>query len=355
MSSRSILLAVLLFTGLLRGGVLWVMRENLNEDRDAYREIAENLATYRVYGLGKDGEPRPTAYRPPLYPVMLAKLAGEGLQVTPVRVAILHWLLGMGTVALTWVLAGRMARCEDSSVQSGVSATRSSSRHTLLCVVASLLIACDPILLHWSTYVMTETLATFLAILALYTLTRFHFDRRPMNASFVGCTLGLAILCRPTFLPWAGLCGLGLLFLQASGGRQPPDTSAPREHWLVQSCRRLANLVTLGLVAAIIVFPWGYRNYQQFGKPIVTTTHGGYTLYLANNVYFYDYLRNGSSGLAWNPAEKRHLPNDYDNNPSSFEEVEWGRRWDSYGYNSKNWNRSMEIVCDNAVYNAAWC
>src|SRR5437868_7024817 len=81
------------------------MRENLKEDRDAYREIAENLATYRVFGLGKDGQPRPTAYRPPLYPVILAKLAGEGLEVTPLRVAILHWLLGMGTVGLTWVVA----------------------------------------------------------------------------------------------------------------------------------------------------------------------------------------------------------------------------------------------------------
>src|SRR6476646_8728107 len=84
------------------------MRDNLNEDRDAYREIAENLATYRIYGLGKDGEPRPTAYRPPLYPVLLAKLAGEGLEVTPLRVALLHWLLGMGTVGLTWVVGKKM-------------------------------------------------------------------------------------------------------------------------------------------------------------------------------------------------------------------------------------------------------
>ena len=107
-SSRYALLSVLFFAALLRGGVLWVMQGNLNEDRDAYREIAENLATYRVFGLGKDGEPRPTAYRPPLYPVMLAKLAGEGLQVTPLRVALLHWLLGMGTVWLTWLVAEKL-------------------------------------------------------------------------------------------------------------------------------------------------------------------------------------------------------------------------------------------------------
>lgn len=288
MSSRHSLLAVLLFAALLRGGVLWVMRNNLIEDRDAYREIAENLATYKVYGLGKDGEPRPTAYRPPLYPVMLAKLAGEGLQVTPLRVALLHWVLGMGTVWLTWLVAKKMGEEKQGT--------------EWMPAVAAVLVACDPILLHWSTFVMTETLATFLAILAVYTLTRFHFDRRPMNAGFAGCALGLAALCRPTFLPWAGLCGLGLLILQASGGRKPPDTSAAREWWLVQSFRRVANLAAFGLVAAVVVFPWGYRNYQQFGKPIITTTHGGYTLLLGNNDSFYEYLKQPDD-VPWSSTE----------------------------------------------------
>lgn len=291
---RFLLLFVLLFTAILRGGLLWGMRDNLSEDRDAYREIAENLAVHRVYGLN-DGvnPPRPTAYRPPLYPVILAKLAGEGLQVTPLRVAILHWLLGIGTVWLTWVVAGMLFRDAGASGQLGLGEWRPA--------LAALLVACDPILLHWSTFVMTETLAAFLAVLALYTLTRFHFDRRPLNAAFAGVALGLAILCRPTFLPWAGLCGIGLLFLQASRVRQPPDTSAAAKRNLhSQYVRRFANLASFGLVAAVVVFPWGYRNYQQFDKPIITTTHGGYTLHLANNDLFYDYLSNDNSSLPWN-------------------------------------------------------
>ncbi len=290
MSFRYHLLCLLLFAAFLRGGVLWVMRDNLTEDRDAYREIAENLATYRIYGLGKGSEPRPTAYRPPLYPVLLAKLAGEGLEVTPLRVALLHWLLGIGTVWLTWVTAGMFCREVDGG---GTGAVWRPA-------FAALLVACDPILLYWSTYVMTETLAAFLAILALYTLARFHVGRRPMNAAFAGCALGLAVLCRPTFLPWAGLCGFGLLFLQASGGRQPPDTSAvAKKRFASQYARRLANLAAFSIVAAIVVFPWGYRNYQQFGKPIITTTHGGYTLFLANNDLWYDYLSAGNSSVPW--------------------------------------------------------
>jgi hypothetical protein len=293
-SFRYSLLVVLLFAVLLRGGVLWAMRDNLKEDRDAYREIAENLATYRIYGLGKNGEqPRPTAYRPPLYPVLLAKLAGEGLEVTPLRVALLHWLLGIGTVWLTWLVAKNMVG--KGTGDRGQETRDKAKEATWLPAIAALLVACDPILLHWSTYVMTETLATFLAILALHTLVRFHFDRRPMNAAFAGCALGLAVLCRPTFLPWAALCGVGLLFLQASGGRQPPDTSpASKLSLLTQSARRLANLAAFSLVTAIVVSPWGYRNYRQAGKPIITTTHGGYTFWLANNLDFYDHLAGDS-------------------------------------------------------------
>ncbi len=338
-SSRYALLSVLFFAALLRGGVLWVMQGNLNEDRDAYREIAENLATYRVFGLGKDGEPRPTAYRPPLYPVMLAKLAGEGLQVTPLRVALLHWLLGMGTVWLTWLVAEKLG---DRGQQTG---DRRQGAEWMP-AVAAVLVACDPILLHWSTYVMTETLAAFLAILALYTLVRFHFDRRPMNAAFAGCALGLAILCRPTFLPWAGLCGICLLFLHASGGRQPPDTSAAPEHWLVQSCRRLANLTTLGLVATIVVFPWGYRNYQQFGKAMITTTHGGYTLWLANNESFYHFLQYDHSEVPWDPSSHDPLTGS-----RSFEQQVGFVRMFALKFQDED--RPYEVIFDQLAYEGA--
>ena len=43
-------------------------------------------------------------------------------------------------------------------------------------------------------------------------------------------------------------------------------------------------------MAAVVVSPWVIRNQRVFGKPIVTTTHGGYTLWLGNNVAFYAWL-----------------------------------------------------------------
>ena len=43
-------------------------------DPDGYRRLAENLAAYGVLGNGQ----RPSAFRPPLYPILLRRLAIDG-------------------------------------------------------------------------------------------------------------------------------------------------------------------------------------------------------------------------------------------------------------------------------------
>ena len=53
------------------------------------------------------------------------------------------------------------------------------------------------------------------------------------------------------------------------------------------------------LARLIVLSPWAIRNQLQFGRPIVTTTHGGYTLLLANNPEFYQWLRSGPWGSVW--------------------------------------------------------
>ena len=67
------------------------------------------------------------------------------------------------------------------------------------------------------------------------------------------------------------------------------------------------------LGAIVILSPWAIRNQFQFGRPIVTTTHGGYTLLLANNPEFYQWLRSGRWGSVWqadrfNAAWERRKP-----------------------------------------------
>ncbi len=284
------LAGLLVFTLLVRGGVLWAMRGNLQQDPDAYREIAENLLRDGEFALGKPSGTgagqivTPTAYRPPLYPVVLSNLpATGGQQVSLTKVAALHVALGIATVWLTWLTARRVGFAHH---QSAVGIARPT--------IAGLIVACDPILLNQQTLVMTETLAAFLAILSLWCLARFDASRSWFNAALAGGAIGLAVLCRPTFLPWLGMV-VGMLVVR--GG---PD-------WKLQIANRklknigwrLANLVGLIVAAAAVMSPWAIRNDRVFGKPILTTTHGGYTLYLANNPEFYSYLRGGRWETPW--------------------------------------------------------
>jgi hypothetical protein len=158
--------------------------------------------------------------------------------------------------------------------------------------VAAILVACDPILLNQQTLVMTETLAAFLSMLALWCLARYSDHHYWWNAGLAGGAIGLAALCRPTFLPWLGL---------VAGAMVISDFRFQISDWKIPGLRALANVAALAVVAAAVISPWAYRNYKEFGKPILTTTHGGYTLLLGNNDWFYDWLESGPADLPWMP------------------------------------------------------
>jgi hypothetical protein len=296
-ANRLALAGLLAFTLLVRGGVFWAMRENLKQDPDAYREIAENLLRQGQFALGKrlsfDGASKPalTAYRPPLYPVVLSNLpTGDLDHIALWKVAVFHVLLGVSTVWLTWLTARRLANNSSAApVAHGVS--------DLPALLAGLLVACDPILLNQQTLLMTETLAAFLAIFSLWCLARFDGDRSWFNAALGGGSIGLAVLCRPTFLPWLGLVGLAMLAVRHRSSESKNRKS--ERNWLDEFGWRVANIGALVVGAAAVMSPWAIRNYRVFGKPIVTTTHGGYTLLLGNNNSFYDWLESDSTGLPW--------------------------------------------------------
>jgi hypothetical protein len=69
--------------------------------------------------------------------------------------------------------------------------------------------------------------------------------------------------------------------------------------WFTDFGWRVANAAALVVIAAAVVSPWAIRNDRIFGKPIVTTTHGGYTLLLGNNLSFYEWLENNTTGTPW--------------------------------------------------------
>ncbi len=316
-STRS-LFWVLALTSLVRGGFLMASHASLRRDPDAYRTLADNVRTTGVYGWKtdavKDGDGtagdkvRPTAFRPPLYPLLLIGIGGPNNLWS---IAIFHWLLGVGTATLVTCLGWRAGLGRWS-------------------IAAALLVAIDPILLQQSTLVMTETLATFLTTLALFCLTP-PATPGPSEAASVrrhlvaGVVLGLCVLCRPTFLPW--LCLIALARLVPAGmtlrwqtGVAPTradgatgygaagqdDGARPRQIARAGNAANarfpgqplVARSLQVGaLVAAalLVIAPWVIRNQKVFGTAKLTTTHGGYTVLLGNNPLFYGFLQSGSA------------------------------------------------------------
>lgn len=252
---------------------------------------------------------RPTAYRPPLYPAFLALaiipdlIDGKPLDQVRLNTYVVigfHTLLGMITIGLVYYIAWRL------DVRWGW--------------IPALAVAADPILLYWGGQMMTETLVTMLAVWAwaLYLMLvrpnlgevgrRLFGMRMSLRISLLlGLVLGLAVLTRPTMLPWAVLMIASLSLRGNDAGN------------------RVSMITAALIVMSLVNAGWMVRNKQLLGKPIWTTTHGGYTLLLANNPSLYAHFETVGSGRNWD-AEEFHklwaMRNSGDPKKPEFWEVE---------------------------------
>ncbi len=288
-SSRE-LLFLALASLFIRTFVLILLPSGLHKDPDMYRHLAENLLITGQFGFGGI----PTAFRPPLYAVLLVPcaLTDRGWWWA---VAALHLTLGVATVILTYFL-GRMWGLGRWAW------------------VAGFLVGCDPILMHQSTQVMTETLATMLTAATLLAIGRWGLHPSGWSAFCLGGFLALAVLARANLLPWAILVVVLVPWVGAyrfTGGQSTepgvgdnPVSKRPRCTDANES--RVAAVLTCFTAAAlgllVVAAPWWVRNWLVFGRPILATTHGGFTFFLANNDEFYDFLFGGTSPdiLVWN-------------------------------------------------------
>ncbi len=280
--------SLILFALIVRGSVAWLGYSDLAADPDSYSRLAVTWAATGTFGFEGESGVSATAFRPPLYPWLLSWFVDDA-EVSQVAVAILHVLLGCATVVLTYAIGSQLQ-------------LRSAT-------IAAIAVTLDPILLRQSQLVMTETLATFLAVLAwwlwliAYSTKSFsHCDAIQREAAHraatsrsatqwiavigLGLVLGISILARPTAAPLALMCAIAALFIGCTCWK-----------------RRVNDCVLICLGVLVCIVPWMLRNYSELGKPIWATTHGGYTLLLANNPPLYrHFIKNGPS-RAWEAEE----------------------------------------------------
>lgn len=258
MNSNRALWGIVLLAFALRVAASWQWFDRLEDDVDNYRSIAQMLVDGRGYSNQFTGEP--TAFRPPLLPLVLAGLLSVG--AGNAAIAAMQILLGTGTALLTGLISNRVLPSWKW--------------------LPPFMVAIDPLSLAYTPQVMTEVLSGFTLSLLLVAVVR-ESNQRALWLS--GLTFGLAALCRPTvwaFLPLVALVGAGsLLRRQLSFGATA-----------IRAATFLAG-------AAIIVGPWMARNMMVLNAPVFATTHGGYTLLLSNNPQFYNKVARVSWRTVW--------------------------------------------------------
>jgi 4-amino-4-deoxy-L-arabinose transferase-like glycosyltransferase len=254
---------VILLAVLLRAAVM-VREVGALADPDNYLPLARSLVAGTGFALGV----HPTAVRPPLYPLLLAPVVAIWGNRPDFGVALLHLALGAGTVWLTAAAAER----------SGLSRPRA--------IFAAFVTACDPVLVWQARAVMTETPSAFLIAASLAGLC----CRGWLAPVLGGLGFGLAALCRPSLLPSAVLTISAALLAKPGELRQ-----------------RLMRAGVLAATLALVLLPWATRNSRVFGEPIWMTTHGGYTLALANNPVYYREVLNGPPDRVWLSSPEQWL------------------------------------------------
>jgi 4-amino-4-deoxy-L-arabinose transferase-like glycosyltransferase len=262
-ASKGFLMA--LFAGVLLVRLGWTLSHTDEHfrDTDAYLEVAGNLAREGVFAVGQ-GDVSPTASRPPLYPMLLSLVADSEGHIPAFRVALVNYGLGMLTILFT-----------------GLFVWRAVPRSPAAAVISALLVAFDPLLIAFSPQAMTETLAACVVALSCWIFALAMRSTRLWPALILGVVVGLASLSRSSFLllvPVA-VIGLGWQKLGAEG------------NWMVRLRPSLMAMVICLLGAISTLVPWIIRNYGVFGKFIPATTHGGYTLAVANSPDYLNYVR----------------------------------------------------------------
>jgi 4-amino-4-deoxy-L-arabinose transferase-like glycosyltransferase len=221
----------------------------LAADTDDYARLADNLCKHGAFTFAPELN-APTAHRPVLYPLLLAGLQHVfGESVWPV--AVLQILMGVVTTALVWHVARRAAGPWAAGA-------------------AGLMTAVDPLLVHSTALRMTETSSALFTALAMWAVLRISSTHTGRDGLVAGVILGLGALCRPIVWGWA------LLIVVLTKFR--PDLSARA---------RLAAMLLILAGFVGVQTPWLVRNWFELGRPVWTTTHGGYTFLLGNNPVFY--------------------------------------------------------------------
>jgi hypothetical protein len=271
----------------LRMGWCWVHRDEFTDDRDGYIAHAQSVA--RGEGFLGPYSHRPTAFRPPAYPIAIGLLQRLGCNAAT-AVAMLNGISSLILLLCPLGMTSSATRCLTSGK---------------LQLVTTFLIAFDPLLIRYTSLPMTEVPCSALLLCAVMLFIRSlelpEGDPAARRYGLIlsalsGLLFAIGALTRPIILVSCLATG-GIVCLSGlrAAVRQQDEGNGMPGHG---RHRLLVSLVMLGC-CGLGMSPWIVRNLVQFQKLIPASTHGGYTLALGNNDDFYRDVIRGNDQFPW--------------------------------------------------------
>ena len=243
-----------------------VPRSPAEGDAPTYYLLADHMIDGTGYRYAADQPP--TAKRTPSYPLFLAAIFRmSGRSFTAVRVAqcALDVVTTYLVFALTVLLMG--------------------SRPVGLLAALGYAVYFPAVLS--STYIMTETLYTFLLVLSIIATCYAFKVRSYLLCAISGIGLGLSTLTRPGafLLPFAFLAiGLAKRLFAAVTYERGVGRVLGARHERRRGIGALFGLLVLCIAFAATMSPWVVRNERALGKFIPTSTLVGANLYKGNDL-----------------------------------------------------------------------
>ena len=212
--------------------------------------IGRSLATGGGFGNPFNGYTGPTAWEPPLYPLLIAsvfQLFGIYSQASAFILLTLNSIFSALTCILIFLIA---KRCFSERV-----AVWSAWAWALL-----------PSVMYWSTRWVWETSLAALLLAVLFWLTLVMEEREGLKPWLTFSLIwGIAALTNPSLLAFLPASGLWIWYHRWKLGK-----------------RSLAGVVLASAVFLGCIAPWLIRNYRTFGQPVFLRSNFGAELRIGN-------------------------------------------------------------------------
>lgn len=205
----------------------------LAPDAKEYNRLAINVVENHIFSADSIPPYRPEHSRPPLYPLFMAMLYAI-LGKYPLLVVSAQVIIGALTVIVLFLLVLRITASKKLSF------------------IASLLFALSPNASFFSAQLYTETLFSFLLLLAFYFFITYIQHRKTHHLFISAFTLGLSTLTRVVSLYLPIFLVIFLLYLYRK-----------------EISKLVIPLLLFLAMYYITLSPWYVRNFVVFKKPVI--------------------------------------------------------------------------------------